>query len=58
MLSTCAALHAQEAHQRNMPLAIAQALDQAGVTIADLDGVGFTRGPGTLACLWDIVNGT
>ena len=39
-------LHAQEAHQRNMPLAIQQALDDAGVTLAELDGVGFTRGPG------------
>lgn len=39
-------LHAQEAHQRNAPIAIQRALRQAGVTLNDLDAIGFTRGPG------------
>ncbi|KAH8828491.1 glycoprotease [Flagelloscypha sp. PMI_526] len=37
------ALHA---HQRNMPVAIRRALAEAEVTVDDLDGIAFTRGPG------------
>ncbi|GAA6050097.1 hypothetical protein JCM3770_001369 [Rhodotorula araucariae] len=44
-------LHAQEAHQTNMPLAIARALDEAGVRLEDLDGIAATRGPGMYGCL-------
>ncbi|GAA6029254.1 hypothetical protein JCM8097_003589 [Rhodosporidiobolus ruineniae] len=44
-------LHAQEAHQRNMPLAIKQALEEASVSLSDLDGIAFTRGPGMYGCL-------
>ncbi|GAA6059523.1 hypothetical protein JCM10212_006021 [Sporobolomyces blumeae] len=44
-------LHAQEAHQRNMPFAIRQALGDANVTLDDLDAIAFTRGPGMYGCL-------
>jgi len=44
-------MHAQEAHQRNLPLAIKQALEEAKVTLNDLDGIAFTRGPGMYGCL-------
>lgn len=44
-------LHAQQAHQRNMPLAIEQALSQAGVGLKNLHGIAFTRGPGMYGCL-------
>ncbi|GAA5994132.1 hypothetical protein JCM11641_003832 [Rhodosporidiobolus odoratus] len=44
-------LHAQEAHQRNMPLGIQQALRDANVGLSDLDGIAFTRGPGMYGCL-------
>ncbi|GAA5978248.1 hypothetical protein JCM10908_004286 [Rhodotorula pacifica] len=44
-------LHAQEAHQINMPLAINKALDDAGVGLDRLDGIAFTRGPGMYGCL-------
>lgn len=43
--------HAQEAHERNMPLAVQQALKDAGVGLKDLDGIAFTRGPGMYGCL-------
>ncbi|BGP45843.1 Mitochondrial tRNAs modification protein [Rhodotorula kratochvilovae] len=44
-------MHAQEAHQANMPLAIARALKEAGVTLDELDGIAATRGPGMYGCL-------
>jgi hypothetical protein len=44
-------LHAQEAHQVNMPLAIRQALSEANVKLEELDGIAFTRGPGMYGCL-------
>ncbi|KAK2467799.1 hypothetical protein APHAL10511_000094 [Amanita phalloides] len=41
-----------EAHQRNMPLAVRQALADAKVDLVkDIDGVAFTRGPGIGGCL-------
>ncbi|GAA5999138.1 hypothetical protein JCM5350_007951 [Sporobolomyces pararoseus] len=44
-------LHAQEAHQRNLPLAIKLALEEAKIKLDDLDGIAFTRGPGMYGCL-------
>lgn len=44
-------LHAQEAHQRNIPRAIHLALKEAGVGLNELDGIAFTRGPGMYGCL-------
>jgi len=32
-------MHAQEAHQRNLPLAIKRALEEAKVGLNDLDGI-------------------
>ncbi|KAL4080997.1 glycoprotease family-domain-containing protein [Scleroderma citrinum] len=40
-----------EAHQRNMPGAVRRALDHANLTMQDIDGVAFTRGPGIGGCL-------
>ncbi|KAI0780293.1 glycoprotease [Fomes fomentarius] len=42
------ALHA---HQRNMPEVVRRALDEAKLTINDVDGIAFTRGPGMPGCL-------
>lgn len=44
-------LHAARGHHRHVPQAIAQALDEAQLTIHDLDGIGVTRGPGMPGCL-------
>ncbi|GAA5885220.1 hypothetical protein JCM6882_009524 [Rhodosporidiobolus microsporus] len=44
-------LHAQEAHQLNMPIAIQRALAEADVSLSDLNGIAFTRGPGMYGCL-------
>ncbi|GAA5830146.1 hypothetical protein JCM3766R1_002798 [Sporobolomyces carnicolor] len=44
-------LHAQEAHQRNLPVAIKLALERANVRLDDLDAIAFTRGPGMYGCL-------
>ncbi|GAA5822868.1 hypothetical protein JCM11251_004405 [Rhodosporidiobolus azoricus] len=44
-------LHAQEAHQVNMPVAIQRALSEANVSLDALDGIAFTRGPGMYGCL-------
>ncbi|KAG1803401.1 glycoprotease family-domain-containing protein [Suillus subaureus] len=40
-----------EAHQRNMPGAVRMALEQAHISIHDVDGIAFTRGPGIGGCL-------
>ncbi|TFK25491.1 glycoprotease [Coprinopsis marcescibilis] len=41
-----------QAHQRNMPLAVRRALQEAQVDIVrDIDGIAFTRGPGMNGCL-------
>ncbi|RPD54185.1 glycoprotease [Lentinus tigrinus ALCF2SS1-7] len=42
------ALHA---HQRNMPGAVQRALKEANLTINEVDGIAFTRGPGIPGCL-------
>ncbi|TBU38495.1 peptidase M22 glycoprotease [Dichomitus squalens] len=42
------ALHA---HQRNMPVVVQRALRDAGLTVNEIDGVAFTRGPGIAGCL-------
>ncbi|KAL1411881.1 Mitochondrial tRNAs modification protein [Vanrija albida] len=42
---------AHEAHIRTMPGVIAEALDTAGVRMADVDAVAYTRGPGMFGCL-------
>lgn len=44
-------LYAQKAHQRNVPLAIRQALLEARVQLHELDAIAYTRGPGMNACL-------
>lgn len=38
-------------HSRNMPEAISRALREARLTLNDLDGIAFTRGPGMYGCL-------
>ncbi|KAI0666713.1 glycoprotease [Trametes maxima] len=42
------ALHA---HQRNVPGAIRRALNEANLTVNEIDGIAFTRGPGIPGCL-------
>lgn len=37
---------AGEAHGKAMPVAIARALGEAGVTLEEVDAFAFTRGPG------------
>lgn len=44
-------IRAQEAHERNVPLAIREALKTANMNIADIDAVAYTRGPGMYGCL-------
>ena len=44
-------LHAARGHHKNVPLAIARALDEANVLYSDLDGIAVTRGPGMPGCL-------
>jgi N6-L-threonylcarbamoyladenine synthase len=44
-------LHAQHSHARNIPIAIQQVLREAKLTLKDLDGIAFTRGPGMAGCL-------
>jgi len=39
-------LYAARAHQQNLPGAVRSALSQAGMTVVDIDGIAFTRGPG------------
>ncbi|GJE96772.1 peptidase M22, glycoprotease [Phanerochaete sordida] len=38
-------------HQQNMPGAIRQALDDAGLDMSSIDGIAYTRGPGIGGCL-------
>lgn len=40
-----------EAHQRNMPRAIRTALSDARLSVNDVDGIAYTRGPGIGGCL-------
>ncbi|PSR77330.1 hypothetical protein PHLCEN_2v7958, partial [Hermanssonia centrifuga] len=42
---------AMKAHQRNMPEAIRRALSDANISIEEVDGIAFTRGPGMGGCL-------
>lgn len=44
-------IRAQEAHERNVPLAIRQALKTANMSIGDIDAIAYTRGPGMYGCL-------
>lgn len=44
-------LEAARGHHRHIPLAIAQALEQAQVSMEQLDGIAVTRGPGMPGCL-------
>ncbi|KAG8759272.1 hypothetical protein FRC14_006348 [Serendipita sp. 396] len=45
-----------EAHQRNMPRALRQALREANMKVQEVDGIAFTRGPGMGGCLSVSVN--
>ncbi|KAI0082037.1 peptidase M22 glycoprotease [Panus rudis PR-1116 ss-1] len=40
-----------QSHQRNMPFAIRKALSEANLSINEIDGIAFTRGPGMPGCL-------
>ncbi|KAG9039818.1 hypothetical protein FRB95_007245 [Tulasnella sp. JGI-2019a] len=42
---------AVERHQRNMPIVIQRALREAAMSMNDIDGIAFTRGPGMAGCL-------
>ncbi|KAI0708167.1 peptidase M22 glycoprotease [Cerioporus squamosus] len=42
---------ALQAHQRNMPGAVQRALKEANLSMRDIDGIAFTRGPGIPGCL-------
>lgn len=42
---------ASRAHQKNIVPTVAQAMKKAGITIDEIDGVAFTRGPGLLGSL-------
>ncbi len=42
---------ASRAHQQNILPVVAQALEEGGVTVGELDAVAFTRGPGLLGLL-------
>ena len=42
---------ASRAHQQNILPVVSEALKQAGVTLADVDAIAFTRGPGLLGSL-------
>lgn len=44
-------LHATARHQRNMPKAIRQCLDEARLEVSDVDAIAYTRGPGMPSCL-------
>ena len=38
-------------HKKNIDAAVLQALESAGVSMADISGVGATQGPGLEVCL-------
>ncbi|EMD37784.1 hypothetical protein CERSUDRAFT_114444 [Gelatoporia subvermispora B] len=40
-----------EAHQRHLPDVVRQALQDADMSVNDIDGIAFTRGPGLAGCL-------
>ena len=42
---------ASRAHQQNILPVVSQAIDQAGITLDDVDAIAFTRGPGLLGSL-------
>lgn len=42
---------ASRAHQQNIVPVVSQALDQAGITMDEVDAIAFTRGPGLLGSL-------
>ena len=42
---------ASRAHQQNILPVVSQALEQAGVSVKELDAIAFTRGPGLLGSL-------
>ncbi|KAL4244080.1 tRNA N6-adenosine threonylcarbamoyltransferase, mitochondrial [Abortiporus biennis] len=42
---------ALQKHQRNMPIAVKRAFTEANMTVNDIDGIAFTRGPGMHGCL-------
>ena len=42
---------ASRAHQQNIVPVVSQALDQAGITMNEVDAIAFTRGPGLLGSL-------
>lgn len=42
---------ASREHMRNIPILFEQLLAQAGVQLADIDGIGVTAGPGLKGCL-------
>ena len=44
-------LLAAQGHHRNVPLAVARALAEAGASIDNIDGIAVTQGPGMPSCL-------
>ncbi|TFK54032.1 peptidase M22, glycoprotease [Heliocybe sulcata] len=40
-----------QGHQKNMPVALRRALDEAKLEMGQVDGIAFTRGPGIGGCL-------
>jgi len=42
---------ASRAHQKNLIPVVDSAFKKAGITLADLDGIAFTRGPGLMGSL-------
>lgn len=42
---------ASRAHQQNIVMVVKEAVDQSGVSLTELDAIGFTRGPGLIGSL-------
>ncbi|KAL5631668.1 hypothetical protein ACGC1H_007250 [Rhizoctonia solani] len=40
-----------KAHDKNLPLALSTALEESKMTMSNIDGIAFTRGPGMPGCL-------
>ncbi|KZS98357.1 glycoprotease [Sistotremastrum niveocremeum HHB9708] len=40
-----------QSHQKNLPGAVRRAFEDAGLSVNDIDGIAFTRGPGMGGCL-------